>query len=237
MAELIHAAAGQKVGALNPRYAAPELFEGRVQPSSDVYSLAVIYAELLTGSHPFRGVGPRNLTAPGRRGPPDVTLVPATDRAVVLHALHPDPARRFPKCSEFIAALEGNGGPRPAGSRRLRTTPVTGAPPEMAVTPTTRATMRQVINGLVVGAAGDLEVREYHNVRYLLRPGKGIEHQFFVKPVGTETLRLDGFRQWNVAEVLVDGGRVTLERARVRDRVASVAGGCSRALSSCAWRP
>ena len=63
----------------------------------------------------------------------------------------------------------------------------------------------------MVGAAGELEVREYHNVRYLLRPGKGIEHQFFVKPVGTETLRLDGFcQQWRAELLESDGGRLTL---------------------------
>ena len=89
VAELIHRAAGQQPGALNPRYAPPELFEGRVHASADAYSLAVIYSELLTGAYPFRGAGQRNLASPARRGTPDVSLVPSADRAVLLTALHP----------------------------------------------------------------------------------------------------------------------------------------------------
>ncbi len=194
--ELIQRAAGRQPGALNPRYAAPELFEGRVHASSDAYSLAVIYSELLTGAHPFRGVGQRNLASAVRRGQPDVNLVPSADRAVLLTALHPDPARRFPTCSAFVAALGPNGACLPAGSRASATTAVLGATADLTVTPRTRATIRQVINGLVVGAAGELEVREYRNIRYLLLPGRSLDHQFFAKlPAGTEKLRLDGFRQ------------------------------------------
>ena len=90
-----------------------------------------------------------------------------------------------------------------------------GAPADLTVTPRTRATIRQVINGLVVGAAGELEVREYHNIRYLLLPGRSIDHQFFAKlPAGTEKLRLDGFRQqWRGGPVESDGGRFTLQVA------------------------
>jgi len=215
VAELIHRAAGQQPAALNPRYAPPELFEGRVHASADAYSLAVIYSELLTGAHPFRGASQRNLASPARRGSPDVSLVPSADRAVLLTALHPDPARRFPSCSAFVAALGANGACRPAGSRASKTTAVPGASADLTVTPTTRATMRQVINGLVVRAAGELEVREYHNIRYLLLPGRSLDHQFFAKlPAGTEKLRLDGFRQqWHGGAVESDGGRFTLQVA------------------------
>ena len=215
VAELIHRAGGQEPGALNPRYAPPEMFEGRVHASADAYSLAVIYSELLTGAHPFHGVGPRNLASPARCGAPDVSLVPSADRAVLLTALHPDPARRFPTCSAFVAALGPNGACRPAGSRAAATTAVPGAQTDLTVTPRSRTTMRQVINGLVVEAAGELEVREYHNIRYLLLPGRSIDHQFFAKlPVGTEKLRLDGFRQqWRGGPVEADGGRFTLEVA------------------------
>ncbi len=213
--ELIQRAAGQQPGALNPRYAAPELFEGRVHASADAYSLALIYSELLTGAHPIRGAGQRNLASPARRGQPDVGLLPSADRAVLLTALHPDPARRFPTCSAFVAALGPNGACRPAGSRASATTAIPGAPADLTVTPRTRATIRQVINGLVVGAAGELEVREYRNIRYLLFSGRSIDHQFFAKlPAGTEKLRLDGFRQqWHGSAVEADGRRLTLQVA------------------------
>ena len=42
-------------GQAQRRYTAPELVQGMVTRSCDQYSLAVIYEELLTGCHPFRG--------------------------------------------------------------------------------------------------------------------------------------------------------------------------------------
>ena len=66
----------------------------------------------------------------------------------------------------------------------------------MELTPTTRSRMRQAINGLVAAAAGDLEVREFQNTRYLLHPGRSLEHQFFARlPPGVGRVRLEGFRQ------------------------------------------
>ena len=55
--EWIQLPAGQQAVALNPRYAAPEILEGTLHPTCDVYSLAVIYCELLTGTHPLGGCG------------------------------------------------------------------------------------------------------------------------------------------------------------------------------------
>ena len=121
VAELIHTAAGQKVGALNPRYAAPELFEGRILPSGDAYSLAVIYAELLTGAHPFRNVSPRHLASAARQASPGRDPGPggrSGDRAAAA-APGPGPAASG-KCAAFIAALEAKGGLCLAGSRLLR---------------------------------------------------------------------------------------------------------------------
>src|SRR5262249_20439225 len=69
--------AGQPVAPRNGRYAAPELFEGLVSRSCDQYSLALMYQELLTGVHPFRG----RARAPGgsrRTEPePDLHALPA----------------------------------------------------------------------------------------------------------------------------------------------------------------
>ena len=202
--ELIHMPAGQQPGALNPRYSAPELFGGRTHASSDCYSLALIYAEMLTGAHPFQGVGPRSLASPARRGQPALGQVPFADRAALETALHPDPAQRFPTCSDFLAALDAGGTPQPA--------PPTGALADPDVTPQTLTTMRQAINGLVVGAAGDLEVREHHNIRYLLRPGRSLDHQFFAKPPpGAEKVLVEGFRrQWRAEMTESDGAQFTL---------------------------
>src|SRR5262249_51319925 len=53
LAELLWAPAGQAVARLNARYAAPELCEKQAGRAGDQYSLALVYAEMLTGAHPF----------------------------------------------------------------------------------------------------------------------------------------------------------------------------------------
>ena len=56
--------------------------------------------------------------------------------------------------------------------------------------------MQQLIKSLVAEAAGDLQVREYCNARYLLRPGFSLEHQFFAHLTpGVAKLKIQGFRQ------------------------------------------
>ncbi len=200
--ELIHLPAGQQ-SVLNPRYAAPELLAGIMHPASDAYSLALIYCELSTGVHPFGGLGARQLAAGRRQTPLDLSMVPAYERVVLQRALHADPNRRFASCTDFIFALgAAQAPPAPAG--------VALADPTLAVTMAGR--MRQLINGLVAGAAGDLEVREFRNARYLLRPGCSLDHQFFARLApGVAQLKVDGFRlQWAAAEIEVNERRVVL---------------------------
>src|SRR5262245_66083791 len=48
-AEAVH-----RSGGITPLYAAPELLQGSISRHSDQYSLAVVYQEMLTGTHPFR---------------------------------------------------------------------------------------------------------------------------------------------------------------------------------------
>ena len=116
LAELIHVPAGHPPAALNPRYAAPELFEGRPHASSDVYSLALIFYELLTGAHPFRALTHRQMTSGRHRLQPDLGLAPAPDRAVLERALHPDPARRLPTCATSWPTWAARRGPAGRGS-------------------------------------------------------------------------------------------------------------------------
>src|SRR5262249_18411494 len=79
LAELVWLPGGIAVGSINPRYAAPELVAGQVAGTSDQYSLALIYQEMLTGIHPLRNVGPRAHTPSRASGKPDLSLVPAAD--------------------------------------------------------------------------------------------------------------------------------------------------------------
>jgi Protein kinase domain/PilZ domain len=205
VAELIYLPHGQQ-GALNSRYSAPKLFE-ESHPSSDAYSLALIYCELLTGVHPFPNKASQK---PGGRShvPPNLTMLPLADQGVLLRALHTDPKRRFAACTDFTAALCTDGTNNPAPAPRAPTASVSDA----AFTPTTRARMRQLINGIVAGAAGDLEVREYRNARYLLHPGCRLEHQFFARLTrGVSKLMAEGFKlQWKAESLEMTEQRVVL---------------------------
>jgi serine/threonine protein kinase len=111
---------GQSAAAINGRYSAPELSDRRPSRTADQYSLALIYAEMLTGIHPRpprAGSGMhRRPTLPGSRSSAnnrtvrtEVDLLPASDREVILKALSPDPERRYESNTAFIDALEQAG--------------------------------------------------------------------------------------------------------------------------------
>ena len=95
LTQLVGAPEGQTLGELNARYAAPELFEGRITRSCDQYSLAVLYQELLTGVPPFRVPGRQRLAPTRASSWPDLDLAPATDRSILARAVRRDPALRF----------------------------------------------------------------------------------------------------------------------------------------------
>jgi eukaryotic-like serine/threonine-protein kinase len=93
------------MGGVTPIYAAPETFKNKISQHSDQYSLAVVYVELLTGKRPFTGKNVRQIALQHLADPPDLTMLPETDRAVVGRALAKKPEDRFPSCQAFIEAL------------------------------------------------------------------------------------------------------------------------------------
>ena len=104
-AQLLWAPAGQAFAERNVRYAAPELFTSTLSRHCDQYSLALVYAEMLTGVHPFRGLGPQTYLA--KKTAPDLDRLPDVDREVIRRALDADPSKRFANCTEMLLALEG----------------------------------------------------------------------------------------------------------------------------------
>jgi len=84
-----------------PRYAAPELHEGRITERTDQYSLAVTYSELRTGRVPFSHGNKTTNTEP-----PDLTGMGERERVVVTRALERKWLNRWPNCVEFIKALD-----------------------------------------------------------------------------------------------------------------------------------
>jgi len=94
-----------------PRYMAPEQYQGRdLTPAADVYSLGVIFYEMLTGMAPFTGVTPVEIAikhasyAPSR--PREiVATIPEDVETVVMHALEKEPDARPADASEFRREL------------------------------------------------------------------------------------------------------------------------------------
>jgi serine/threonine-protein kinase len=93
------------------RYIAPERIEGRpVTPRSDVYGLALVAYELLTGRPAFAGAENEDLLRDRLAGgaphirTADPSLSTAAD-AVIARGLARDPERRFPTAGGFALAL------------------------------------------------------------------------------------------------------------------------------------
>jgi serine/threonine protein kinase len=229
--ELLWLPAGHDAAALNTRYAAPELFEGQVSRQCDQYSLALIYQELLTGIHPFRNLNQRQMALARLRGRPDLGMLPALDRAVVERALHTDPDKRFPTCSDFVGALEDVSTERGQGSGLHGTgvqgsTIVVPAQPDGGGTEPAACTklaevqwgrpleeLKQMIAEQVAAAANGWEVCTHQSLRYRLRrlpprrrgetASPALEHFGFGRIVpGTVPLRLTGFEdEWRARRI------------------------------------
>ncbi|MBI3790231.1 MAG: protein kinase [Gemmatimonadetes bacterium] len=101
--------AGTGLGTLD--YASPEQLLGEeVSPASDVYALACVASELLSGAPPFRSQSAQRSLALRLAGTPAPLAEMAPDAAhlaPVLHrALDPDPAARHATAGAFAAALQ-----------------------------------------------------------------------------------------------------------------------------------
>lgn len=93
-------------GGVTPVYASPETFDGVVTRYCDQYSLAIVYQELLTGVRPFNGTTAQQLLMQHLQGTPNVSPLPASDRAIIVRGLAKKPEDRFPSCLQLVKALQ-----------------------------------------------------------------------------------------------------------------------------------
>lgn len=97
------------VSGLTPTHAAPELFDGRPDRLSDLYSLAIVYQEMLTGKLPFDGKTAGELARQHLHQAPNLEPLPPADRRVVARALAKHPMDRYTSCRAFIDELRNSG--------------------------------------------------------------------------------------------------------------------------------
>ncbi|MGL6074665.1 MAG: protein kinase domain-containing protein [Fimbriiglobus sp.] len=90
---------------LTPRYVAPEVLHGRVDPRSDQYCLALVYQEMLTGVFPYNARSAQQMMLMHASGSPNVSPLPMSDQYIVSKALSKAPTDRFTSCTHFIAEL------------------------------------------------------------------------------------------------------------------------------------
>ena len=105
MLKNLHETSVSLVNGLTPRYAPPEVFDGRPDRHSDQYSLAIVYQEMATGKLPFDGRTAAALASQHLHSLPDLTSLTPLERFAVGKALTKDPSYRFGSCAEFIARL------------------------------------------------------------------------------------------------------------------------------------
>jgi eukaryotic-like serine/threonine-protein kinase len=123
------------LGTLN--YIAPERLEGEAGgPAADVYSLAAVAFEVLSGRSPDRGASPaeflrRSTTEP----PPDLReawlAAPAAAAAVLQRGLDPDPKRRPLSAGRLIDELDealARGGTAAAATQHVKPVTITVSP-------------------------------------------------------------------------------------------------------------
>ncbi len=108
---------GELVG--TPEYMAPEQADlGPALPASDIYAFGLILYEMLSRRRPFDAAEtPLGTVLKRRREPPRPLreVLPGADRnweATIARCLERDPARRFTRASDVVAALAGKVGKR-----------------------------------------------------------------------------------------------------------------------------
>jgi len=138
---------GTGVGIGTPEYMAPEQWTGQAGPSSDIYSLGVVFYEMLTGRKPYTADTPAAVLLKQANDPlPNPRMIvsdlPEQAEHVLLRALAKKPEDRFASMAEFAAALEGLQGDQTKAALNLAAAALTM--PETPPTTTNLKTMAAV---------------------------------------------------------------------------------------------
>jgi eukaryotic-like serine/threonine-protein kinase len=138
-------------------YLSPEQATGdRATPASDLYGLAVVAYELLTGTRPFAADSPTAEAAAHVNAPVpsvcDMSSLPCELDPVFQKALAKEPSARYDSAAEFVAALRAALAEAAGATRPLAAVPPAAPPPARSPRPA-RSSGWPLLAALVLGAA------------------------------------------------------------------------------------
>jgi tetratricopeptide (TPR) repeat protein len=142
-----------------PAYMAPEqVAGGEASASSDVYSFGIVLYEMVTGKVPFSGSSPLSTAVKRLHEPPPSPRLHAPQldarwERVILRALERDPAERFARAGDLVAALAAPPGRAGGAARRWRTAALVAGGALAAALPWLLARARERPAAVVLPAA------------------------------------------------------------------------------------
>jgi len=103
---------GTGMGVGTPEYMAPEQWKGQTSPQSDIYSLGVVFYEMVTGRKPYSADTPaaillKQATEPLPRPADFARDLPEAVEKVLFKALARQPEDRYAVMGQLVASLEG----------------------------------------------------------------------------------------------------------------------------------
>lgn len=88
-------------------YMSPEQVRSEpLDPRTDIWSVGVVFAESLTGQHPFQRENMSAILLAILEQPPPVENLPPPLAGIILRCLAKDRTHRYPNCKELLADLE-----------------------------------------------------------------------------------------------------------------------------------
>lgn len=181
LAQLCWLPVRQPLFPLNPRYSAPEIFHGKVTRRADQCSLALIYAEMLTGAHPAPHLGmPRT----NRRFELDLRLLSSHEQKILSRAMSLKAPDRYSSCVDLLHDLETQA----LRSHGLDQPKVTVLPPVIHAPrplrheepPPEGLLPSHFLSRLLEFTNGHSHSKQFEDFRYTLQPGQALEHRFLI---------------------------------------------------------